>query len=139
MLFLQLYQFTDTHLFCIYNNIYVNFFTFDNDDLKSSKWHAVFLSFIFFKKCISKLILINIWWIKRILQSCHFATNDVCHVSATSIEIWLRVPRAANRANHNNPRHHSSRRCAVKNVFGNSRAYLGPSNYYFPTIIFQLL
>ena len=37
-----------THLFCIYNDIYVNFSTFDNDDMKSSKRHAVFLPLISF-------------------------------------------------------------------------------------------
>ena len=38
----------------IYNDIYVNFSIFDNDDMKSSKRHAVFLPLIFLLECISK-------------------------------------------------------------------------------------
>ena len=45
-------------LFFIYNDIHVNFATFDNDDMKSSKRLAVFLSLIFLLKLLLLLLLL---------------------------------------------------------------------------------
>lgn len=42
------------HLFCTYGDIYVNFLTVDNNDMKSSRRHGVFLSFIFLLKMYIK-------------------------------------------------------------------------------------
>ena len=40
-----------THLFCTYNVSHVNFCTFDNDDMRSSKPHVLFLSVIVLLIC----------------------------------------------------------------------------------------
>ena len=39
---------------------YFHFYSFDNDDMKSSKRHAVLLSLIFLLKCFSKSFFIRV-------------------------------------------------------------------------------
>ena len=72
-----------THLFFMYDNIYVNFSTVDNNDMKSSKRHAVFLSLIFLLKMYIKTneILAFIATVKKV---------SFLHVESSSISCFVK-------------------------------------------------
>ena len=71
------------HLFCIYDDIYVNFSTVGNNDMKSSKRHAVFLSLIFLLKMYIKTneILAFIATVKKV---------SFFHVETSSISCFVK-------------------------------------------------
>ena len=67
----------------MYDDIYVNFSTVDNDDMKSSKRHAVFLSLIFLLKMYIKTneILAFIATVKKV---------SFLHVESSSISCFVK-------------------------------------------------
>ena len=58
---------------------YLHFYSFDNDDMKSSKRHVILLSLIFLLKCFSKSFLIKLGRIVGISGNVGECGNSSCH------------------------------------------------------------